>query len=142
MDDALNVASAVSGLLSLTIQIVQLTQKYTSRLINLPPSVARYLADLVSLKAVLSDIQNALALPSTASGISTTAQSALANELWPIQVELENLLQRLEDAQNHKASFLLRNLLWPFQEDETANWANSLRHCKHRLESTILLSGL
>jgi hypothetical protein len=138
MDEALNVASIVTGAFSLTIQLVQLTQKHTSRMINLPLSVRSYLADLISLKDLLSTIQNALALPSPTSGIST----GLAADLSLVTAELEILHNKLHDAQYQKASFLIKTLIWPFPDDETIRWADSLRRCRERIEATVMVNGL
>ncbi|KAJ2998948.1 hypothetical protein NUW58_g156 [Xylaria curta] len=140
MDDALNVASTVTGVLSLAIQLVHLTHTYTSKMINLPRSVASYLADLTLLKQLLSDIQNGLALPFTTSGIG--AASHLVDELRIIQSDLETLQDRLHNAQNHEVLFAARNVLWPFSDDETARWAKNLRMCRDRIESTIIISNL
>ncbi len=142
MDSALNVASTVTGVLSLAIQLVHLTQRYTSKMSNLPGSVAAYLADLTVLKQILSDIQNGLALPLATSGIGTATYLALMNELRIVEGELENLQDKLRNAQSHEARFMLRNVLWPFPEDETTRWASNLRMCRDRIESTVRISGL
>ncbi|KAI0903905.1 hypothetical protein F4823DRAFT_635068 [Ustulina deusta] len=94
---------------------------------NLPGSVAAYLADLTVLKQILSDIQNGLALPLATSGIGTATYLALMNELRIVEGELENLQDKLRNAQSHEARFMLRNVLWPFPEDETTRWASNLR---------------
>ncbi|KAI1735936.1 hypothetical protein F4680DRAFT_433578 [Xylaria scruposa] len=142
MDSALNVASTVAGVLSLAIQLVHLTQRYTSRMMNLPRSVASYLTDLTVLKQLLSDIQNGLALPLATSGLGSATYLALTNELRIIEGELENVQDKLHNAQTQEACFMTRNILWPIPEDETIRWASNLRMCRERIESTIMISGL
>ncbi|KAI1744084.1 ankyrin repeat-containing domain protein [Xylaria scruposa] len=142
MDNALNVSSTVVGALSLAIQIAQLTQTHTSRMIDLPRSVSLFVAELVSLKSLLLDIQDALFLPSTTSQPGVITHHTLPSELANIRSELENLHDKLKDAQSHRASLMLKNLIWPFHEDETVRWSNSLNHCKERIDREILVGGL
>ncbi|KAI1210127.1 uncharacterized protein F4807DRAFT_70568 [Annulohypoxylon truncatum] len=140
--DGATLASTVTGALSLAIQLVHLTQRHTSRMTNLPRSVASYLVDLTVLKQLLSDIQNSLALPPTTSGMGTTTCLELMNELRIIEGDLGNLRDKLQNAQSHQTLFVARNVLWPFPEDETARWASNLRVCRDRLESKITISSL
>ncbi|KAI1825243.1 hypothetical protein F4861DRAFT_202066 [Xylaria intraflava] len=142
MDEVLNVSSSVTGALSLAIQIAQLTQKHTSRMVNLPHSVTLYIAELVSLKSLLSDVQDAFLLQSTASGPGAAMHQTLATELEDIRAELESLHCKLQDAQSHRALLMVKNLVWPFGDDETVGWANSLNRCKDRVQTTVLVSGL
>ncbi|KAJ2985018.1 hypothetical protein NUW58_g5758 [Xylaria curta] len=142
MDNALNVSSTVAGALSLAIQIAQLAQTHTSRMANLPRSVNLFVTELVSLKSLLLDIQDALFLQSTTSQPGVITHQTLPDELENIRSELENLHNKLQDAQNHTASLMLKNLIWPFHENETARWSNNLNHCKERINRAILVSGL
>ncbi|KAI0435855.1 hypothetical protein F4803DRAFT_567324 [Xylaria telfairii] len=142
MDNALNVSATVAGALSLAIQIAQLTQTHTSRMVNLPRSVNLFVTELVSLKSLLLDIQDALFLQSTTSQPGVITHPTLPDELEAIRSELENLYNKLQDAQIHRASLMLKNLIWPFHEDETVGWSNSLNHCKERIDRAILVGGL
>lgn len=140
MDATENVASAVAGVLSLTIQITQLTHNYTSRVKNLPGSIALYLEKLILLKTLLFGVQDALLIQSPTTGLDPI--QALPSELAHVQGELENLHNSLQEAQRRKTSLLVKALFWPFRDDETIRWANSLDHCKNRIEATTLMSGL
>ncbi|KAI1283274.1 hypothetical protein F5Y07DRAFT_149629 [Xylaria sp. FL0933] len=142
MDTALNVASTAAGVLSLAIQLVQLTQQYTSRMVNLPSSVACYLSDLTLLKQLLSDLQDGLALPPARQASGEAAHLALMKELRIVQGELENLQEKLHNNQNHGAFHVAKSVIWPFREDDTERWADNLRACRHRIESTAMISGL
>lgn len=128
-------------MLSLTIQLIELTQRHTSRMIALPRTVASYLADLTILKQLLSDVQNSLALPPTTTSTWVVTQSALTNELQTIQSELESIQDKLHRAQNEPL-FTARKVLWPFSEDETGKWASKLRNCRGRIESVVSTSTL
>ncbi|KAI0973718.1 hypothetical protein F4678DRAFT_408380 [Xylaria arbuscula] len=142
MDSALNVASTVTGVLSLAIELVHLTQQYTSRMIHLPRSVASYLSDLAILKQLLSDIQDGLALPPTTQGAGAATHLALTKELRIVQGELEILQDKLHNHQSHGTLHAARSVVWPFREDDTMIWADNLRACRHRIESTMMLNGL
>ncbi|KAK5626445.1 hypothetical protein RRF57_002160 [Xylaria bambusicola] len=142
MDTALNVASTATGVLSLAIQLVQLTQQYTSRMVNLPSSVACYLSDLTLLKQLLSDLQDGLALPPTTQAAGEATQLALMKELRIVQGELENLQDKLHNHQNHGAFHVAKSVIWPFRDDDTERWADNLRACRHRIRSTAMISGL
>ncbi|KAI1157434.1 hypothetical protein F5B18DRAFT_645094 [Nemania serpens] len=142
MDNALNVSSIVAGALSLAIQIAQLTQTHTSRMVNLPRSVNLFVTELVSLKSLLLDIQDALFLQSTTSQSGAITHQTLPDELENIRSELEILHNKLQDAQKHRASLMLKNLIWPFHEDETVRWSSSLNHCKELIDRMVSVSGL
>jgi hypothetical protein len=60
MDNTLNAASAIAGLLSLTVQITLATQGYISRVASLSYAATSYLEELVCLKKLLADAQDAL----------------------------------------------------------------------------------
>ncbi|XXG99886.1 hypothetical protein Hte_006227 [Hypoxylon texense] len=83
-----------------------------------------------------------LLLQSPTPGPTTTTNEALHVELKYVQDELENLYDKLQDAQRHRTSLMVKTLFWPFRDDETIRWANSLGHCKDRIEATTLMSGL
>ncbi|KAI1662005.1 hypothetical protein F4813DRAFT_95934 [Daldinia decipiens] len=142
MADATDVASAIVGALSLTIQVAQLTQDYISRVSSLPNNLSLYLAELVSLKALLSEIQDSLLVQSFTPSYITSAHVSLSAELVLIRAELEDLDHKLRDAQLWKASFMARKLLWPFSEDETLHWASRLGLCKERVQAMALITGL
>lgn len=142
MDATADAASAIAGVLSLTIQVAQLTQNHTSRVKKLPGSVALYLEKLVVLKTLLCGVQDTLLLQSSTPGFNAIANQSLHVELKYVQDELENLHDKLQVAQRHKTSIMVKTLLWPFQDDETIRWANSLGHCKDRIQATTLMSGL
>jgi hypothetical protein len=62
MDSILNAASAISSLLSLTVQITQVMQRHICGVASLPRAVATYLEELVCLKKLLVDVQDTLLL--------------------------------------------------------------------------------
>lgn len=142
MPDATDVASAIVGALSLAVQVAQLTQDHVSRVSSLPDNVSLYLAELVSLKAMLSEIQDSLLIQSLTPGYVTSTHVSLPVELALVRGELEELDGKLRDAQLRKASFMAQNLLWPFSENETLRWASRLGLCKERIRAATLITGL
>jgi len=154
MDTALNVASAVLGLLGLTIQIVQVTHRHKSGVSCLSHLVTSYLAELVALKRLLSEVQDAMLLQPHGPVIAVSGPSPLAEtHLWIAQTvsgdlneaqsELRELHERLSrDERCATTPSGLRNLVWPLTDEETIKWANRLSHFRHRLHAAFLMGGL
>ena len=138
MDGALSAAAAVAGLLSLTIQITQVSQRYISSFRNLPRVATCYLDELVCLKRLLVDVQDALLFqnPELPGG-----SSALPLDVSEFQIEMEQLCSRLDESQRCSASQILKGLAWPFGDDETARWTSSLNRCRNRIEMAVMISG-
>ncbi|KAI1087790.1 hypothetical protein F5B19DRAFT_474072 [Rostrohypoxylon terebratum] len=142
MANATDVASAIVGALSLAVQVAQLTQDHISRVSSLPSNVTLYLAELVSLKALLSEIQDSLLIQSLTPDYMTSQHVPLPIEFALVRAELEELDRTLQAAQLRKASFMVKKLLWPFSEDETLRWASRLSRCKERIRATTFITGL
>jgi hypothetical protein len=145
MDTAMNTASAVAGLLSLTVQITQVMQRHIWSVAILPRAVATYLEELVCLKKLLVDVQDALLLQSPGlppSGLVSITTQTLPVELAEFQSEMEQLYQRLRKVQQSPTASMLKSFAWPFRDDEIARWANSLSLCRHRIQAAFVISGL
>lgn len=136
MDSTLNAASAIAGLLSLTIQITYATQGFISRVTTLSGAATSYLEELVCLKKLLVDAQDALLFHSQPPGM------ALPQELAQFHAEMEQVCGKLRDAQRNRTSEVLKSLVWPFRDDETTRWASSLSRCRHRIQAIVVVSGL
>jgi hypothetical protein len=136
MDNTLNAASAIAGLLSLTVQISLATQGYISRVASLSYAATSYLEELVCLKKLLADAQDALLFQSQSLSVP------LPRELGEFHAEMEQLCERLRDAQRNRTSEALKSLVWPFRDDETAQWASSLGRCRQCIQAAVVLSGL
>jgi hypothetical protein len=136
MNNTLNAASAIAGLLSLTIQITQAMQGHISRVTSLSYAATSYLEELVCLKRLLADAQDALLFQSQSLGM------ALPQDLAEFHAEMEQLYGRLRDPQRNRTSEVLKSLVWPFRDDETARWASSLGRCRHRIQAAVAVSGL
>lgn len=136
MDKTLNAASAIAGLLSLTVQITQATQGHISRVTSLSYAATSYLEELVCLKRLLADAQDALLFQSQSPGM------ALPQELAEFHAEMEQLCGRLRDTQRNRTSEVLKSLVWPFRDDESARWASSLSRCRQHIQAAVTVSGL
>lgn len=140
MDSALNVAAAVSGLLGLTIQITQVTQRYISDITSLPRTVSCYVEELVCLKRVLVDIQDALLLEPES--IGADAKRLLGMHTEDFGTEISNLCAKLRAAQQPAASQALKSLFWPLRDEETTRWTERITHCRRRIQELVIVSGL
>ncbi|KND88668.1 Ankyrin-2 [Tolypocladium ophioglossoides CBS 100239] len=144
MDTTLSAASAIGGLLSLTIQITGVTQRHVLSITDLPRTATSYLEELVSLKRLLIHVQDTLLLQTspTAEDLGNLASQALPTELAEFQTELGHIRDRLQYVQQHPTSSILKNLAWPFHDNEIAVWSNSLRRCRNCIQTAFLVSGL
>jgi len=140
MDSALNVAAAVSGLLSLTIQITQVTHQHLSNLTEIPRIVSNYVEELVCLKRVLVDIQDALLFGPNSIGADDLQLLLLRTEEF--DSEMSHLCQRLQAAQRPSASQVLKGLFRPLQDAEAARWAESIAQFRRRLHELVIVSSL
>ncbi|CAM1509524.1 Fc.00g032630.m01.CDS01 [Cosmosporella sp. VM-42] len=137
---ALNAAAAVSGLLGLTIQIAQVTHQYTSGISSLPRTVSCYIEELVYLKKMLVDVQDALLFGPES--IGTDGMHLLHSRTKDFNAEMTQLCEKLQAAQGPVASQVLKKFLWPFRDDETARWTESLTRCRHHIQEVVVISGL
>ena len=140
MDSALNVAAAVSVLLSLTVQITQVTHEHLSNMTHLPRIVSNYVEELVCLKRLLVDIQDALLFGPDSIGADGMQLLRLRTEEF--DSEMSDLCQRLQAAQRPEASQVLKGLFWPLQDAEAARWTESIAQFRRRLHELVIVSGV
>ena len=141
----MNVAAAVSGLLSLTVQITEVTQSYIASILTLSHAVSYYLDELVNLKKLLSDIQDALLLHSASNFALEKVklnQNLLLATLGECTGDLEQLHVILEDGRGSTIVSVLKRLTWPLRDSETTRWVGILSKCRHKIQSSVMFSGL
>ena len=144
MNAAMNAAAAVSGLLSLTIQITQATQNYIANISTLSHTVSSYLEELVCLKKTLSDIQDAILFHSTAKSVLEVEliQHLPVAMLGECQSDLEQLYDLLQSGQGNTSVAILKRLTWPLRDGETTKWVGILSRCRQQVQSSFISSGL
>lgn len=145
MAAGLNIASAVAGLLSLAIDVTQLTQSFVSGISRESSIISMYLEELIALKKVLSDVQDMILLyPQTATIFEIMPSSLLSTtDLRDCQHELEQLYHTLRQRRdNASLSATFKRLAWPFKEDETGRLVNVLRRCRDNIQVSLAIDGL
>jgi hypothetical protein len=142
MESALSAGSALAGLLSVSIQVAQMTQAHASRVAHLPRSVTLYLSELISLKRLSGENQDALLLQCVAPGVDAVNCQNLPMELGHILTDLEQIHEKLQHPQVPCFTTAVRNLVWPVREDEMVEWANNLGECRDRIQAITLASNL
>lgn len=140
MDGVLTAASAIAGLLSLTVQITQVVQRHISDTTKLSHVVSCFLEELICLKKLLSDVQDALLIQPPSPLV--TGVVALPPDMVEFQIEMEELCGKLRNVQQHPASRVLKNMAWPFRSDETALCTDMLVRCRQRIQGAVVISGL
>ena len=139
-DSALNIAAAVSGLLSLTIQITQATHQHTLNVTNLPRLLSCYIEELVCLKRVLVDVQDALLFGPESADMDDIQLLYLRTEEF--ETEMSQLCTRLLTSQRPAKSQLLKRLFWPLQDEETSRWTERITQFRRRIQELVVVSGL
>ncbi|KAB5522809.1 hypothetical protein GE09DRAFT_493396 [Coniochaeta sp. 2T2.1] len=140
MESVLNTSAAVAGLLGVTIQITQASHRHISTMRSVPRALSYYLEELVCLKKLLVDVQDAfLFQTSTDLGVDLPL---FALDLVNFQQELGRLSEKLHESQRTSGAILLKAIAWPFGEDQVALWTHSLSRYRHRIQSAIAVSSL
>lgn len=119
-------ASSIAGILSLTIQVIQISQRYISGVRNASRTIRGYFRELMIMRLVLEDFQ---AFVNNEDGTATTCAA-----LEACSAELESLRSELHNRMNSNTSASRFNrLTWPFAEDETRRRTEVL----HRYQSSL-----
>ena len=119
-------ASSILGLLSLTIQVIQISQKYISGIRNASKTIRGYFRELEIMRLVLEDLQGFV---NSNDGATSTyaALQACSDELESLRAKLQSRLDLKSPANR------FNRLNWPFAEDET--WR--ITQVLHRYQSSL-----
>jgi ankyrin repeat domain-containing protein 50 len=125
--------SSVGGLLSLTIQVIQISQRYVSGVRNASKTIKGYFRELEVMRLVLEDLKSSTRDSGSCLELDSFAFTACSQEL-------ENLRSKLckRKSSNSSISHLSR-LTWPFAEDETRRLTEVLNRYQSSLH--VLLSA-
>ena len=119
-------AASAAGLLSLTIQVIQISQNYISGVRNASKTIRNYFRELEIMRLVLEDFQSFVQ--------SKDGNCASYTALQACSEELECLRSKLDKRMDSSSSTNRFNrLTWPFAEDETKRLTEVL----HRYQSSL-----
>lgn len=132
MAEVLGIASGVAGLLSLTIEVIQISSTYINGVRGAFSTVQRFLKELESLKCVLAKIDEMTKKTDDIQVFGEDGHSCLLSvqdgqHYLELLVNVRNKL----DARASDGSFRkkLKALTWPFSEERTLSLIESLhRH--------------
>lgn len=123
-------ASSVGGLLSLTIQVIQISQRYISGVRNASKTIRGYFRELEIMRLVLEDLGTCSEEPHSNPEIDLVLLKACTQELDQLRSRLGQRLSPVSGINR------LNRLTWPFAEDETRRLTEVL----HRYQSSLHLS--
>ena len=143
MAEVLASASAIAGLVSLAVQLSQISFGYISNVMGASKAQKSYLQELSALTSTLLQLQQAIDLPGTDQlvGLQNSALSKVAideciNSLNLLKSKLEK--KALKEGMNAKFSALT----WPFDEKETKRVVESLHRYHSLFASAISADNL
>jgi hypothetical protein len=137
MDD-LGIASEVVGIISLTVQLVQISRQYIQSVRDSPRNIHQYLGELQDLETILRMLQdqaeaheNKIKHPILLS-METSAYEAAIRRL------IEKLRKRLEGGKLRKA---FTGLTWPFAEEEVVDIIAMLHRYRSIFQSSLAIEN-
>ena len=123
MAEAIGFAAGVAGLISLTIQLTQLSHTYISDARNAPRAQKSYLQEVIALTDILSRLKNALQ--------ESESSEVVASHIPEHSDDLIALCAKKLSLQQTKLQQNKHRLIWPFYEREAKKATEEL----HRFRS-------
>lgn len=129
----MGLAASISGLVSLVIQVSQMSIDYVSKVSSTSKSQASYIQELTAIQSVLGRFRNAGVAGNVddptvgSSGISTVTIESYKHQITKLKAKLEKSLARSGTLS------ALRALTWPFEESEMGGVVDML----HRLQCLL-----
>jgi hypothetical protein len=139
--DPVTLSVSVAGLLSLAIQLTQVTQKFVSQVSHAAKESKELLDELKTLGQTLGQLEKFLN-DENAKNNSFEKTSVL----WGAMRDCENRLKVFEDKLNKalgggRTSVILHNLKWPFSSKEQLDILLWLRRCREIFQFSLTLEG-
>ncbi len=132
MAEVLGIASGIAGLLSLTVEVIQISSTYINGVRGSSSTVQRFLKELENLRSVLAKIHD---MTKKIDGIQVFGDNGdsclLSIQEGKLYLELLVNVRNKLDARATDGSFRkkLKALMWPFSEERTLALIESLhRH--------------
>ena len=131
--------SGIAGLLSLTIQVISVSNRYFSNVRNASRTVKGYIRELEVFKLVLVDLETLAKDPSTAKqlhSVDSTIISGCYDELDRLRTRLQK--RTIGDALSSAA---LR-FTWPFAEEETRRLIDVLHRYQNSFHAALSAANM
>lgn len=160
MMDPVTLATGLAGLLTLTIELTSICHGYVLGARKAPKSVQGFILELISLKKVLSDLQDKVVLepaiaeafdgrcssikenPQSQSTIAS-GQVAAVNLIDQCKVELDTLLNTLiPNSSSSRARAIINQLIWPLREKTMQKAVDALHRYRNIFNMSISIDNL
>lgn len=147
MADPLSVAASVAGLLSLTIQLLNVAQQYTHDVGNAEEEVVAFIRELTGLSEVLKRLD---AFLKTKDSIAASGTPALLAIRYSCEDQLKKLLKKLSEAvklftrnssTRSKAARIINRLKWPFGKQDHLETIESLHRYMLIFDFALSIDG-
>jgi len=127
--EAVGVAASIAGLLSLVIQLTQISVNFASKVSGASKTQTEYIGELKALQSVLAKFKDADA-------VSTATVDSYKLQIERVRTRLEKKFTRNSPLSG------LKNLTWPFEEAEMARVVEMLHRLQSILHSSLSVDGL
>lgn len=140
MADPLTIATGVAGLLSLTIQITQLTVEYVKGVKKVSADVEEFRQELTALAHVLGLFDEFLKVKASNVAFRDTSVLSAANS--SCEQQLQKLLIKLEkNSKGGRISRAVDRLKWPFDEKEHHKAVEDLHRYVQTFQFALTING-
>lgn len=130
----LALVSGVAGLLSLVIQVAEISHRYLSSVKNSSQAIKGYFRELEILQLVLSKFEELAKDPKTAVHISAASSTIVDGCREELEIMRSKLQKRNRDSGLSKS---LNRLTWPFAEAETQRVVDVLHRYQTSFHATL-----
>jgi len=143
MAEVIGLASSIAGLLSLTLQVSQLSYEYIANIKGASKSVSSYLKELLALSQILLQLKETLDGETVDKTFLPSPSPLSQFTIGECQHEIERIKERLEKRRDGPGiRSALRVMTWPFEEKETGKLIEVLHRWKGIFEAAISTSIL
>lgn len=140
MADPFTIATGVAGLLSLTIQVTQVTVEYVKGVKNVSAVVEEFRQELMTLAHVLGLLDEFLKVE--ARNVAFTNTCALSAANFSCEQQLQKLLVKLEkNLKGGRISRAIDRLKWPFDEKEHHKAVEDLHRYVQTFQLALTING-
>lgn len=137
MAEALGLASAVAGLVSLAIEVSRISFEYASGVRHASKAVSDYLRELSALTSVILRLQNATTRPEVRNALEDLPAEPADPSILECMGDMTRLKTKLEKYTGNGLRMKIKTLLWPFEEKETRKLAEMFQRYCSILEAMI-----
>lgn len=140
MSDPFTIATGVAELLSLTLQVTQITVEYVKGAKNASVSIKQFRQELVALQNVLTLFEEFLKVDAPKGAFNKTSVLYIANS--SCERQLQKLLAKFEkNLKGGRFSQAVDRLTWPFDEKEHHRAVEGLHRYVQTFQFALNIGG-